>query len=138
MGGTASVVGEDSLHPGALPAQLAETRRNLAAVVRAAGGAAAGALDDGAALAELVHLRAYVVRPGDVSEVAADLQHACPRAGVETLVAELCRPELLVEVEAVTAADHLPEAQPAGPAAADSGDTYRWLQRPRAAVAAAS
>jgi chorismate lyase / 3-hydroxybenzoate synthase len=98
VGGTASIVGEDSLHEGDVAAQLEETFRNLEALIDAAG-------EDSSttALSRLVDLRVYVARPEDVPAVAAALSTRCPRARVDLAVARVCRPELLVEIEGVAA-----------------------------------
>ncbi len=85
VGGTASIRGEDSVHLGDLHGQVAETLTNLAAVITAAGASFA-----------LVDVRVYH-RP-EVNP--ADVQPLLPSAWrVEWVAAELCRPELLVEIE---------------------------------------
>jgi chorismate lyase/3-hydroxybenzoate synthase len=98
VGGTASIVGEDSMHIGDVDAQLEETLRNLEALIDAA-------LPDtqaGAALARLLDLRVYVARPEDAAAIRSVLATRCPRAArIELTVARVCRPELLVEIEGV-------------------------------------
>jgi chorismate lyase/3-hydroxybenzoate synthase len=98
VGGTASIRGEESMHEGDLAAQAAETLANLASVVSAAWN---GRGDDGGApLARYRDLRAYHRREGDRAEVEARMRAAFPGLErLELLSAELCRPELLVEVE---------------------------------------
>lgn len=97
IGGTASVVGEESVHEGDAAAQLAETLRNLAAVIRAARGVPE---TDSIALARLTDLRMYVVRPHDAPMILDVLRMHCPHAvRIELAQAGLCRPELLVEIE---------------------------------------
>jgi chorismate lyase/3-hydroxybenzoate synthase len=96
VGGTASIRGEESVHEGDLAAQIDETLANLASVVSAAGGVH-GPAD---ALARYRHLRAYHRRPEDGSEVERRLRAAFPGLdALELVSAELCRRELLVEVE---------------------------------------
>jgi len=98
VGGTASIRGEDSMHEGELAAQVEETLANLASVVSAAWGAHGG--DGASPLARYRHLRAYHRRDGDRAEVEARIRAAFPALeALELLPAELCRPELLVEVE---------------------------------------
>lgn len=93
VGGTASVVGEESAHETSLDDQLAETLHNLAAVVEAAG---AG----GDPLAAYRHLRIYFVRPEDRDHLASRLRERLGEAAeLELVRADLCRPELLVEIE---------------------------------------
>lgn len=102
VGGTAAVRGEDSLYPGDLAGQLAETFRNLAAVVAAGrGGEGAGEATQ-AELDRYRSLRVYWVREEDLPAIRAALAATFP--GLETLEmlpAAVCRPELLVEIEGV-------------------------------------
>lgn len=88
IGGTASIRGESSRHAGDLARQLVETLANLDAVLAAAGGS----------VADLTDLRVYHPRAADASAIRRALP---PARRVEFVVADLCRPELLVEVEAV-------------------------------------
>jgi Chorismatase FkbO/Hyg5-like, N-terminal len=93
VGGTASVVGEDSRHSGDLPAQLRETCDNLGALVHAWRPTLRwpGSVLD-----------ARVYTPGRPDQAAA-LLGAQLGGRVEFVRADLCRSELLVEVEAVVA-----------------------------------
>lgn len=104
VGGTAAVLGEDSLHPGDLQAQIDETFLNLAALPAAASAAAAPTTLDTAAeqLARYRSLRVYHVRAADRTAIAHRVALSFPRAAdVELVHADLCRPELLVEIEGV-------------------------------------
>ena len=86
VGGTASVVGEASVHDD-LDAQAAETLANLSAVLAAAGPAFT-----------LTDVRAYHLPTVD----AGHLRHLLPPSWqLECVPAEMCRPELLVEIEAI-------------------------------------
>jgi chorismate lyase / 3-hydroxybenzoate synthase len=97
VGGTASIRGEESMHEADLAAQVDETLANLASVVSAAWG---GLVEGRAALTHYRHLRAYHRREGDRGEVESRMKAAFPGLErLELLSAELCRPELLVEVE---------------------------------------
>jgi chorismate lyase/3-hydroxybenzoate synthase len=104
IGGTASVVGEDCVHPGDVEAQVAETLRNLDAVVTAgapASGRPAGAPASGRP-ATPKSVRVYFVRDEDESLVRDALRERFGASTpLELVAAELCRPELLVEIEAV-------------------------------------
>ncbi len=88
VGGTASIVGERSVHAD-LPAQVRETLANLSAVLAAAGHFV------------MADVRAYHVPAIDPTAVRALLPSAWR---VETVPADLCRPELLVEIEALAEA----------------------------------
>jgi chorismate lyase/3-hydroxybenzoate synthase len=97
VGGTASIRGEESMHETDLAAQVDETLANLASVVAAAW---SGRTEGRAALSRYRHLRAYHRREADRAEVEGRLRSAFPTLErLELLSAELCRAELLVEVE---------------------------------------
>jgi chorismate lyase/3-hydroxybenzoate synthase len=99
IGGTASVVGEDSRHAGAFDAQVKETLMNLEALIRTANG---NPREGRVALHRLVDLRVYVTSPAEADHVRELLIAACPRARtIAVAVAQVCRPELLVEIEGV-------------------------------------
>jgi len=84
IGGTASIVGEQSLHEGDVDAQLRETLRNIAA------------------LARLVDLRVYAIDDDVARVVRCQLAPRCPNAQrIEIVRARMCRPELLLEIEAL-------------------------------------
>jgi chorismate lyase / 3-hydroxybenzoate synthase len=111
VGGTASVRGEDSLHPGNLDAQLEETLVNLRTLIGAACAAAGYRLCRNP-LAAFVDLRAYVVIGASASRVREVLAGAAgvPLDDIEVRVADLCRPELLVEVEGLAMVDRVASA----------------------------
>jgi chorismate lyase/3-hydroxybenzoate synthase len=97
IGGTASVVGEDSRHAGDLHGQLDETLFNIESLVRTANG---GAGDCEAPLKRLVDLRVYVTQAAQAGPVGRIVTEQCPRArALDIVVAEVCRRELLVEIE---------------------------------------
>jgi chorismate lyase/3-hydroxybenzoate synthase len=99
VSGTASIVGEDSQHVGALLSQLGETLRNLASIARAVE-ERAGMAPAADPLARYREVRAYVVRPSDLLSVVGGVREAFPRLQrFEIAEADLCRPELLVELE---------------------------------------
>ena len=99
ISGTASIVGHASLHDGNLVAQIDETLANLDVLLRraqAAGHLASSRLGPGGLL------KVYL-RPGiDPAPVTARLRE---RLGTDTplivVAAEICRRELLIEIEAV-------------------------------------
>ncbi|MDG2305088.1 MAG: hypothetical protein P8R42_10610 [Candidatus Binatia bacterium] len=92
IGGTASVCGETSLHERDLVAQLDETVRNLRALLETS--------SMGRAIPRSV--RAYYVRAQDKPFLQNALERHFPAAVDKELVpAQLCRPELLVEIEAL-------------------------------------
>jgi chorismate lyase/3-hydroxybenzoate synthase len=94
VSGTASIVGHLSQHEGDAQAQLAETLRNLAAVT-----AQAGVKRDAARRQDL--LKVYVRDPALVPMIAARLQEAYPGATSIYLAGDICRRELLLEIECI-------------------------------------
>jgi hypothetical protein len=105
VGGTASIRGEDSLHGTSLPLQLRETLMNLASVVETAEAKVVGATtlrSQEEWLARYREVRVYYPRPGD-AQVLEALLHGTFGSGcrVEMRRADLCRAELLVEIEGV-------------------------------------
>lgn len=99
IGGTASVVGEDSLHAGQFDAQVEETLMNLEALIRAADRDERNAHTP---LHRLVDLRVYVASAAQAERVRELLVNRCPRARtIAVVLAQVCRPELLVEIEGV-------------------------------------
>jgi chorismate lyase / 3-hydroxybenzoate synthase len=105
VGGTASIVGEESVHLGDLERQTDETLTNLAVLVRAAAGED---LRDGADRAEALacyrEVRVYFQNLSHLDTLQALLDDAFPGADpIEWVHADLCRPELLVEIEGISA-----------------------------------
>lgn len=99
IGGTASVVGEDSWHAGQFDAQVQETLLNLDTLIRAADGRLP---ETAAALHRLVDVRVYVTSASHAERLREKLIQRCPRArNIAVALAQVCRPELLVEVEGV-------------------------------------
>ena len=99
IGGTASVVGEDSRHAGNLHAQLDETLLNLEALVRTASGHG-GECDT--PLQRLIDLRVHITAANHADSAMRILSQRCPHVRTfDLVVAQLCRRELLVEIEGV-------------------------------------
>ena len=100
IGGTASIVGEDSVHPGNVDAQVDETQRNMSALIAAARGAANEPME--ASLARMTDVRVYIRDLNHAGTIVAAIQRRCSsRATIEAALSAVCRPELLVEVEAI-------------------------------------
>lgn len=92
ISGTASIVGHESRHRGDLLAQLDEALRNIAAVIDAA--------CPDARPQNLQCLKVYLRDPENTAPVQKALAQRLP--GLPTVIAHapLCRPELLLELEA--------------------------------------
>jgi chorismate lyase / 3-hydroxybenzoate synthase len=116
VGGTSSVFGEDSAHHGDLASQARETLHNLEALLgrsleiapRIAGAAPSGSKapsgsrEGAPTLARFRHLRVYFPSRVDHAEVAAMVEPRFPQLdSLEYVVADLCRPELMIEIEGV-------------------------------------
>ena len=97
ISGTASIVGEASQHARDLPAQFAESARNLDVVLAQA----AYQIGAQASFGARTVLRAYVREEERQFEVAALMQQRFPNASYCVIAGEVCRSELLVELEAV-------------------------------------
>ena len=97
ISGTASIVGHRSLHVGDTSAQTRETLTNIEALLSEANRLARGVHFDLDALAYKV----YVRRPADLSLIQTQLASALgTQAQIVYLQADICRQDLLVEIEA--------------------------------------
>lgn len=98
VSGTASIVGHASVHAGDAAAQARESAANIAALVDAANEAAGTA----AYSVEALKYKAYVRDTRDLAAIRAELDGGLrARAPITYLRADICRSELLVEIEAV-------------------------------------
>jgi len=97
VGGTAAVRGEDSVHQGDLDAQLEETFTNLEALVDSA-------RNDAPRDSRMFEsLRAYYLHDSDAETVRRAVERRFPGLErLELMRADVCRRELLVEIEGVT------------------------------------
>lgn len=96
ISGTAAVVGHASRHDDDLAAQIDETLENLRSLLAEAG--------DRNGLGARSLLKAYVRHPADAAAVAAALRERVPAlGGLLLLGGDICRGELLVEVDGVHA-----------------------------------
>jgi chorismate lyase/3-hydroxybenzoate synthase len=97
ISGTASIVGHRSLHVGNTAAQTRETLTNIEALLGEANRVAPGAHFCLSTLA----CKVYVRRPADLPVIQAELDSALgSSARVIYLQADICRQDLLVEIEA--------------------------------------
>jgi hypothetical protein len=113
VGGTASIQGEESVHTASLKLQLDETLTNLASVLAAAHAKSQGTNGNGMVggdptrwLGLYRELRVYYPRPEDARVIEQAVRTAfAPACRVEMSRADLCRAELLVEIEGVARLD---------------------------------
>ena len=100
VSGTASIVGHASLHPGDAVAQTRETLANIEAVLAEANRLASRPGFDLASLSYKV----YVRRPADLAQIRTELERIVGSApNAVYLQADVCRQELLMEIEASAA-----------------------------------
>jgi len=101
VGGTASVLGETSVHERDLISQIDETLENLASLVRAASGRGRNG-DNSGLLDGFREVRVYYPRRADAATIGRIVRERfSARARIECVPATLCRKELLVEIEGV-------------------------------------
>jgi chorismate lyase / 3-hydroxybenzoate synthase len=98
ISGTASIVGHETIHPGDVVAQTHETMINIGALLDEANrvvGASRYSLEG-------LQLKVYVRQPSDLAAIEATLSQLLNSAdGIVYLQADVCREDLLVEIEAV-------------------------------------
>jgi chorismate lyase / 3-hydroxybenzoate synthase len=99
VSGTASIVGHESVHPGEVTRQIETSLGNIATVISGANVARYG-ISRGFTLADLTHVKAYVRHRRDLPLVQRYCQEAFGH-DVRYLIADICRAELLVEIEGV-------------------------------------
>ncbi|MFC4726892.1 pteridine-dependent deoxygenase [Coralloluteibacterium thermophilus] len=100
LSGTASIVGHETVHAGDVAAQLGETLLNLDSLVQAA--AAADPAHPPRLGAEAV-LKAYVRHPETAPQIAGILAERLPQTPVLLLAADICRRDLLLEIDGFAA-----------------------------------
>jgi enamine deaminase RidA (YjgF/YER057c/UK114 family) len=100
VSGTASIVGHVTLHPANVVAQTRETMANIEAVLAEANRLASR---PGFELASL-NFRVYVRQPEDLAQIRAELaRYAGAAFRAVYLKADICRQDLLLEIEATAA-----------------------------------
>jgi chorismate lyase / 3-hydroxybenzoate synthase len=98
ISGTASIVGHETIHPGDVVAQTRETMINIGALLDEANrvvGAVRYSLDG-------LQFKVYVRKPPDLAAIEATLSQLLTSADdIVYLQADVCREDLLVEIEAI-------------------------------------
>lgn len=101
ISGTASIVNSESRHAGDLAGQTEQTIDNIERLIAAETFAAHGVRGAGATLADLAKIRVYLKRPEDFARCKAICERRFGRVPAIYAVADICRPELLVEIEGI-------------------------------------
>jgi enamine deaminase RidA (YjgF/YER057c/UK114 family) len=101
VSGTASIVDSESCHPGDPAMQTKQTLDNIERLIAADNFAARGLKGAGASLRDLAKIRVYLKRPEDLAKCRAICERRLGPVPAIYAVADICRPELLVEIEGV-------------------------------------
>jgi len=103
ISGTASIRGSDVLAPDDPEEQTRITIENISALIAADNLVRNHDLPKGASLDDLQQFRVYLKRPADFEVVRNYCRRYLPPVPHTYLVADVCRPEFLVEIEGVAA-----------------------------------
>jgi enamine deaminase RidA (YjgF/YER057c/UK114 family) len=101
VSGTASVLYSKSLHPGDIAKQTEQTIDNIQRLISSENFGFHGIDHSGSALGDLAKIRVYLKRPQDFSVCKAICDERFGAIPAIYAVADVCRPELLVEIEGV-------------------------------------
>lgn len=97
VSGTSSIVGDRTVHAGDVRSQTRETVTNIRSLIAEANRAAGAELF----APEQLKYKVYLRRPDDLKVVARQLsQSLAPATPIVCLRADVCRADLLIEIEA--------------------------------------
>ena len=108
ISGTASVVHSESRHPGSVEQQTEQTIDNIEQLLMPANFAFHGIRRAGAQLRDLAKIRVYLKRAEDFARCQAICERRLGAVPAIYAVADICRPELLVEIEGVAFSRYSP------------------------------
>jgi enamine deaminase RidA (YjgF/YER057c/UK114 family) len=101
VSGTASIVDSKTVHPGDVARQTEQTIDNVERLIAPENFAHHGLAGNGATLRDIAKLRVYVKHQEDYARCREVCERRLPRVPAIYLHADICRPDLLVEIEAV-------------------------------------
>jgi enamine deaminase RidA (YjgF/YER057c/UK114 family) len=101
ISGTASIVKSESCHGGDIVRQTEQTLDNIECLISPDNFAAHGVAGAGAGLHDLAKIRVYLKRPDDYALCKAVCERRLGTVPALYAIADVCRPELLVEIEGV-------------------------------------
>jgi enamine deaminase RidA (YjgF/YER057c/UK114 family) len=101
ISGTASITHSQTRHPGDAIKQTEETLENITALIAEDNLARHGLQGLGTSLASLGFARVYIKRPEDYATVRAVCEKRLGMLPMIYAIADICRPDLLVEIEGV-------------------------------------
>ena len=101
VSGTASIVDSKTVHVGDVVRQTEQTIDNIERLIAPENFSRHGLPGGGATLRDIAKLRVYVKHQDDYRACRAVVERRLPRVPCIYLQADVCRPDLLVEIEAV-------------------------------------
>jgi len=101
ISGTASIVGSESAYPGDIEKQTQQTIDNIERLISRDNFAAHGVAGAGAGLEDVAKIRVYLKRPEHLAQCRAICTRRFGSIPAIYAVADVCRPELLVEIEGI-------------------------------------
>jgi enamine deaminase RidA (YjgF/YER057c/UK114 family) len=110
VSGTASIVNSESRHPGNIVKQTEQTLDNIERLIAPDNVAASGLPGGGAHFRDLAKVRVYIKRQQDFAKCRAVCERRLGAVPAIYAVADICRPELLVEIEGITFSKYLRQA----------------------------
>jgi enamine deaminase RidA (YjgF/YER057c/UK114 family) len=106
ISGTASITHSETMHVGNAAAQAHETLDNIEALIGEPNLARHGLPGLGTNLANLGLVRVYVKRQEDYAQIHAACRERLGEVPTVYVIADVCRPELLVEIEGIAFSRH--------------------------------
>lgn len=101
VSGTASIVNSKTFYPGDVAKQTRQTLENIERLIAPENFARHGLKGAGATLQDVAKLRVYIKHAEDYEKCREICEERLPGAPAIYLHADVCRPDLLVEIEAV-------------------------------------
>lgn len=101
VSGTASITDSESRHPEDPAKQTEQTLDNIAALIAGENLSRHGIADISCGLGHLECVRVYVKRPSELEMIRQVCERRLPEVPTIYTVADVCRPELLVEIEGI-------------------------------------
>ncbi len=101
ISGTASIVNSESKHTGDIKKQTEQTIDNIEGLIASDNFRSHGVTGAGAGLHDLAKLRVYIKRQEDYAKCRAVCERRFGAVPAIYAIADVCRPELLVEIEGV-------------------------------------
>lgn len=102
VSGTASILNSETVHVGDIEKQTEQTLDNIQRLISAENFSRHGMPGAGARLSDLAKVRVYVKRPEDYAKCRAVCEQRLGHVPAIYADAEICRKDLLVEIEGVT------------------------------------